>query len=101
MKYIIKYSKKAREDILNLTNHISFIYKAPTTSVKYMNELFRKINGLFESAESYPLYNRKQFSKHGLYVRRINYKKMAIIYTVHENTVLIQRIIPGSVIIET
>ena len=35
---------------------------------------------------------------YGTNARRINYKKMAIIYTVHDNIVYIHRIIPASLI---
>jgi len=39
--------------------------------------------------------------KYGFFVRRINYKKMAILYTVYEDTVLIHRVVAGSMITDS
>lgn len=98
MKYKIVYSETAKEDIMKLADFISFSCKAPMTSKVYMKDLFEKIKSLSHLADSYPLYNRKSLIQYGFNVRRVNYKKMSIIYTVHGNIVLIQRILSGSLI---
>jgi len=100
MKFRIVYSEAAKEDIMELTDFISFSCKAPKTSKDYMKALFNKIKSLSDSADSFPLYNRKSFIQYGFNVRRINYKKIIIIYTLHGNLVLIHRIISGSLIAE-
>ena len=65
-----------------------------------MKKLFNKIKSLTYSPDSFPLYTRKSSIQYGFIVRRIIYKKMIIIYTIHGNIVLIQRILSGSLIID-
>lgn len=98
MKFKVSYTEAAKDDILDLTAYISVTCKAPLTSKEYMSGLFEKIKSLSHSAESFPFYSRKSFAKYGFNVRRINYKKMAIIYSIHGSVVLIQRIIQGALI---
>jgi plasmid stabilization system protein ParE len=97
-KFTIIYSKTSKSDIDDLANYITDQCKAPKTAAEYTQGIFKKINSLKNSADSYALYNRKSLQQYGWDLRRINYKKMAIIYTIHGNTVLIRRIIPGSMI---
>jgi plasmid stabilization system protein ParE len=101
MKCKIVYSQVAKDDIMDIANYISITCKAPKTSKEYMKKLFNKIKSLTYSPDSYPLYNRKLSIQYGFIVRRIIYKKMTIIYTIHGNVVLIQRILSGSLITET
>ena len=97
-KYTIIYSETSKKDIDVLANYIIDKCKAPKTAVEYTQGLFKKINSLKNSADSYALYNRKSLQQYGWDLRRINYKKMAILYTIHGNTVLIRRILPSAMI---
>jgi plasmid stabilization system protein ParE len=63
-----------------------------------MKELKAKIKSLAKNPESYPIRFNLSLMQYGTDVRRINYKKMAIIYTVNDNTVDIHRIIASSLI---
>lgn len=99
-KYEITYSQKAIEDLQILSEYIFHTCSAPQTARIYAQNIVDLINSLKNSAESYPLFNRRSFLKYGYNVRRINYKKMAIIYTIHGKTVLIHRIISGAVLSE-
>jgi plasmid stabilization system protein ParE len=99
-EYAIIISDEAKKDIDNLTDIIMYEYQAPFTAFKYMQELLEASLSLSHTAEAYPVQSNHSFRKYGQYVRRINYKKMAIIYTVHGTTVYIQRVIPASVITE-
>jgi len=100
MNYKIVYSEVAKDDIMDITNYITYTCKAPKTSKEYMKKLFNKIRSLTYSPDSYPLYNRKLSIQYGFIVRRIIYKKLIVIYTIHGNVVLIQRILSGSLIKE-
>ncbi len=60
--------------------------------------LFNQIKSLTHTAESYPISATKTISHYGYNARRINYKKMAIVYTVHGKTVLIHRVLPSALI---
>lgn len=101
MKYKIVYSETAKVDVMDIANYITYTCKAPKTAKEYMKKLFDKIKSLIHSPDSYPLYSRKLSSQYGLYVRRIIYKKLTIVYTIHGNVVLIQRILSGSLITES
>jgi len=100
MKFNIVYSEAAKEDIMDLTDFISITCKAPKTSKEFMKGLFNRIKSLAHSADSYPLYNRKSFIQYGFNVRRINHKKMIIIYTIHGDIVLIQRVISSGLVLD-
>jgi len=96
--YTIRTSKQAHIDIENLHFYIVETCKSPITSKRYIEGIIYKITSLSHSAESHPITSLKSILQYGYNARRINYKKMAIIYTVHQNMVLIRRIIPGSLI---
>jgi toxin ParE1/3/4 len=100
ISYKIVYSETAINDLRNLADYIIYTCKAPLTSKEYAQGIVKTINGLSSIADSLPLYNRKSLTQYGFNVRRINYKKIIIIYTIHGNIVLIQRIISGSLIAE-
>ena len=96
----VVYSDVAIDDLHALSHYIIENCKAPITSREYAKGIVTTINSLSYLADSLPLFRRKSFAKYGFNVRRINYKKMAIIYSIHGKVVLIQRIIPGALIIE-
>jgi plasmid stabilization system protein ParE len=98
--YSIRTSEQAHIDIENLHYYILETCKSPLTSKRYIEGLFQKIKSLSNSAESHPITSLKFILQYGYNARRINYKKMAIIYTVHQRTVLIHRVIPGALISE-
>ena len=98
--YLIRTSEQAHIDIENLHFYIFETCKSPITSKRYTEGIYHKIKSLSHSAESYPISSLKTILQYGYNARRINYKKMAIIYTVHQKTVLIHRVIPGALISE-
>jgi plasmid stabilization system protein ParE len=98
MKYKIVYLANAEYDLMDLFNAICFDYKSPILAERYIQGLKDTIQSLAKNAESYVVQVRRSLLQYGINVRRINYKRMAIIYTVHEDVVYIQRIIPASMI---
>lgn len=100
MKFSIVYFEAAKEDIMDLTDFISIICKAPNTSKEFMKGLFNRIKDLEHSADSYLHYYRKSFMQYGFNVHRINHKKMAIIYTIHGDIVLVQRVISSGLVLD-
>lgn len=89
-------SEDAQNDLRNLSDAISFQYKAPLTSLKYLKGIYGEMQKLSRSAESYSIQTRKSLQQYGLYPRRLNYKKMAIIYNVINDVVYIRRVIPAN-----
>ena len=91
----IEFSQGARDDYRNLLHVINDKFKAPITAKKYTTELIIEIFKLKTTADSIPCCNQMSVvAKYGYNARRINYKKMAIIFTVNENIVVIEAIIP-------
>jgi len=99
-KYTLIILDAAKEDIIDLSYTIRFEYKSPTTSVKYLRGLYKKMNRLKNNAETFTIQSGIFFLQYGFNVRRLNYKKMTIIYTVMNDTVYIQRVVPSSTITE-
>ena len=94
-KHSVKFTERAEEDILDLADVINYKFKSPSTAKKYTTELIIEIYKLKTTAESIPLCSQiSVVAKYGYNARRINYKKIAIIYTVNESIVVIEAIIP-------
>jgi plasmid stabilization system protein ParE len=99
--YSVEFTQDAREDFKRLLYVIAAKYKAPLTAKKYTTELIAEINNLTCYAESIPECNQTSIiKKYGINIRRVNYKKMAIIYTVIYELIVIEAIIPQAIIYE-
>ncbi|NLO72283.1 MAG: type II toxin-antitoxin system RelE/ParE family toxin [Porphyromonadaceae bacterium] len=92
--YTVHISDQAVEDLDKLFDIIFNKYRMPNTAFKYLKELRKVIISLSRNAETYQIQTRASLQQYGLNVRRINYKKMAIIYTVHGELVYIHRVVP-------
>ena|ERR1035437_7741982 len=99
-KYKVLLTHEARQDLKNISFYISDVLKAPLTSKKYAKGLVNVINQLSSVALSLPSVQLTQLLQYGKNARRINYKKHAVIYTVQQEIVIIQRIIISSLIKE-
>lgn len=97
-KYTVVISEQAQQDLRDLSNTISFEYKSPATAIKYLREIYVEMETLSTHSESYTIQVTSHFSQYGFNVRRLNYKKMAVIYTVINNTAYIKRVVPSSTI---
>ncbi|GAB6012571.1 type II toxin-antitoxin system RelE/ParE family toxin [Viscerimonas tarda] len=100
MKYNIHYSDESQIDLEELYSVICERYSAPITAQNYVKGLNAVIKQLETNPEIYAIQTRQSLKKYGHNVRRLNYKKMAIIYTVHGKTVYIHRIVPANSISE-
>ena len=72
----------------------------PQTSEKYVRELRTVIESLEHYPERYPIHQNLSLQQYGNNIRRVNYKKMAIIYTIDSLEVYVHRIMPASMIID-
>jgi hypothetical protein len=97
-KYKVVVSEEAQQDLRNLSDVISYQYKAPLTSLMYLNEIYAEMHKLSISAASYKIQMRKSLQQYAPSPRRINYKRMAIIYNIVNNVVYIRRVIPSNTI---
>ncbi len=99
-QFQIVVSEEAKSDIDNLFDFIVTEYKSELTANRYINGLENRIQSLSQSAEIYQLQTSPYFAHFGKNIRRINYKKMAIIYAVYGHYVYIRRIVASSIIPE-
>lgn len=97
-RYDIDISPIARQDINDLSDAIMYQYKSFNTAIKYIDGLFDEMKSLRFAAESLQPQTQPYYQRYGLFVYRVNYKKMAIIYTVHNRLVVIERVVPASLI---
>lgn len=97
-RYEVIITENAQQDLKDLSNAIIFEYKSPITAIRYLRGIYDEFRWLRSNAESLKIQSSKSFIKFGFNTRRINYKKMAIIYSVVENRVYIKRIIPAGTI---
>jgi len=97
-KYHIEYAEVAEKDIDTLFNVIVYNYIAPITAFRYIEGLINTINGLCMTGYLYAYCISISVEKYGHNQKRIDYKEMAILYSVYEEIVYIHRIIPSSII---
>lgn len=98
-RYTVALTENARADILAFYDCILHEYKQPLTARRNRTGLYNEIRKLSAYAASIAV-SRSDFiqSLYGPDARRINYKKLAIIFVIESDVVYIQRIIPASLI---
>jgi len=100
-KYNVFITSNAIEDIEDVFNYIALTFKAPLTAKRFRDGLYREIIGLSVYAGAISVSHNKSIQDlYGLGARRINYKKLAIIYIIDGNDVFVERIIRAEAIKE-
>jgi hypothetical protein len=94
----IEYTEEASNDIDNLFDVITYKYKAPLTAFKHVQGIASTIKKLEHSASIYKIQTRASLQQYTYNPRRVNYKAMAIIYNIINETVYIRRVIPSNTI---
>lgn len=94
----ITTTTKAQSDVDKLRFAIAFKFRAPLTAKRYVKGLNEKVQSLKVGADSIQI-DAESSAQYGIEIRRINYKEMAILYTIEEDMVIIQRIIPRNMVI--
>jgi plasmid stabilization system protein ParE len=97
-QFEISLTSKALSDVDKLRFAIVFKYRAPLTAKRYLKGLNETIRSLKIGADSIQI-DEELSKQYGLDIRRINYKEMAILYTVEGQKVYILRIMPQSLIV--
>jgi len=97
-KYAVRITKSAQNDIYQVIDYISEIYKAPLTAENYLIGLFDAIFSLENYAESIRVSTKTDILKYGINARTIVFKKLIIVYTVHSDIALVQAVISGALI---
>ena len=97
---IVKITETALQDIENVHDYIAYELLEPITADKYIRGIYDAIKYLLRYGASVAVSERDfLLSQYGSTVRNINYKKMAIIYTIENNEIIIQRIMAAALIL--
>jgi plasmid stabilization system protein ParE len=98
-KYTIIITEKAKADMQAFYNYILYEYKQPLTALRNRIELRKTFQKLSVYAGSIAISQSNYIqSLCGPGARRVNCKKMAIIYVIHNDYVYIKRVIAGALI---
>ncbi|MDR3194266.1 MAG: hypothetical protein LBT76_03105 [Tannerella sp.] len=98
-KYTIIITKKAKADMQAFYDCIFYEYKQPLTALRNRIELRKTLQKLAVYAGSISISQSNYIqSLYGPDARRVNYKKMAIIYVIRNGYVFIKRIIASALI---
>lgn len=100
-RYDVVLSQDAESDLQEYIDYITYDCEAPLTALRHYEELFDVLNSLKYTPEKRAIQTGRFFLRFGANVRRINYKKMAIIYTIRDHTVYIYRIIAAKLITDS
>lgn len=96
--YSIFLTEAARLDIQALRDAIAYYYRAPLTAKRYVADLNTKMQWLSNGADFFPIVPELSY-QYGRDIRRLNFKKMAILYSIEGHKVYVHRIIPQSMVI--
>ena len=94
----ISLTSKALSDVDKLRFAIVFKFRAPLTAKRYLKGINDTIQSLKVGAASTPV-DPVLSAQYGFEIKRINYKEMAILFSVEDEIVYIHRIMPQSMII--
>ena len=99
-KNVVRIADTALQDIENIHDYIAYALFEPTTADKYIRGIYDAIRHLSHYGASIAESERDFLvSQYGSTVRNINYKKIAIIYTIEKHEIIIRRIIPATLIL--
>ena len=98
--YKLIITNSAQEDIDKYIDTIIYTFDAPITAKKHYDDLYSILRKIGQYPMAHPVRYSSSLLQYGYNVRRVNYKKMAILYTVNRNNIYIHRVIAGSLITE-
>ena len=96
--YNLIITENAQNDIDGYVDTIINSYDAPKTAKKHYDALYEVFRKIKKYPTANPIRYNTYLSQYGYNVRRVNFKKMAIIYTINKNTIYIHRVIPSGLI---
>jgi hypothetical protein len=96
--YNLTVSDNAWDDINSYIDYIIYTCYAPKTGKKHYDELMSLLEKIEKNPTLYSTRMTTSLLQYGYNVRRANYKKMAIIYTINGSTVYVHRVVAASMI---
>ena len=96
-QYEIVYTEESVENLNQVFRYIHDDCAAPATARIYMEELKAEVERLRVCAGVFSP-NLRLTEQIGFEVRRLNYKKMAVLYSIVDNRVIVRSILPQSLL---
>ena len=97
-RYKVAFTALSKAEFKDLKRVIRDVYKAPITAKNYSAGLLDRIRSLEQDADIYA--DVPELSvEFGMKVKRINYKQIAIIFTIEDDKVYIQRVLPQKMVL--
>ena len=96
--YDLAVSEEADNDIDLYVDYIAHICHAPLTAKKHYDGLIELLEKIQKNPTANLIRTSASLLRYGCNVRRANFKKMAIIYTIHGSTVYVHRVVAASMI---
>jgi plasmid stabilization system protein ParE len=91
-------STQAQDDLYSYIDTIYYEYDSPQTAKRHLDGIYEVLHKIQKNPEAYPVRFEQSLMQYGQFPRRVNYKKMAIIYIINGSTVYIRRIVAASLI---
>ena len=101
MPYEMIITEDAQNDIDEYVDTIIHTFCAPMTAKKHRDEIFNTLREIRKNPTAFSVRTSASLLRYGYNVRRANFKKMAIIYTIHGSTVYIHRVVAASMITDS
>ena len=98
--YNLIVSEEARQDIDLYIDYIIYECDAPKTAKKHYDGLIALLAKIEQNPLAFSVRTTASLLQYGHNVRRANYKKMTVIYTITGFTVYVHRVVAASMIIE-
>jgi plasmid stabilization system protein ParE len=97
--YHIHIAAEALQDMRETSYYITAVLKAPVTSERYIEGIYRAISQLSFFGGSIAPSRREYIQRHyGPGARTVVYKKMLIVFNVRRDVIVIRRVMPGGLI---
>ena len=98
--YNLVVSKEARNDINTYIDYIIYECDAPKTAKQHYDDLMALLEKIRKYPTAFSVRTAASLLQYGYNVRRANYKKMAILYSMKGSMVYIHRVVAASMIID-
>jgi len=100
MPYSVKLKKQAKRDIVKVYDYIEQMLFAPVAAENFLRGIYACIANLEKNAAIYSISTYKDVLRYGSNARTVVYNGFTVIYTIHGFSVIVHRIIHGSLITE-
>ena len=96
--YRVRIKGKAHRDIYKVHDYIEYELFNPLAAKNFLEGIYAKIYGLKLNAGIFATSSYKDVLQYDDFARHVTYKGFTIIYSIHDDLVVVHRVIHGSLI---